>query len=231
MFDLCLPVMVILVGRQAQELVRKRMLQGSKQPAAKELAQRLEWQEEGAAGVTPLTSAVQAASRDQAVQVRMVAEVAAPGVQGHEQAGQGAEVARVGAQVEQAGASGVEEQAGHEAAVELPQADEAVGQGEDDVEMRARQQLGQLCGQPTLARRLGAAWTAAVATGVVLHRGEVALGARQHVHAHGGPEALADAVGRALLARVQHMGLGVLAKVLPEDVLQGRVHAQCISCR
>jgi hypothetical protein len=37
-------------------------------------------------------------------------------------------------------------------------------------------------------------------------------------------EALADAVGRALLTRVQHMGLGVLAEVLPEDVLQGRAH-------
>ena len=123
----------------------------------------------------PLTAGVKAAGGDEAEQVGVMAQVAAPGVQGHEQAWESAEVARVGTQVEQARACGIEQQPGHEGAVELPQAEEAVRQGEDDVEVRARQQLGQLCGQPALARRLCASRAAAVAAGVVLDRGEVTL--------------------------------------------------------
>ena len=222
--DVGLPVGAVVLGRQEQELVLQGMGDGAEEPAAKELAQGFEGQEEGAAGGTPLTAGVEPAGGDQAVQVRVMTEVAAPGVQGHEQAGQGAEVAGVGAQVEQAGARGIEQQPRHERAVELPQAEEAVRQGEDDVEVRAGQQLGQLGGEPALARRVGAARAAAVAAGVVLHRGEMALRAGQHMHAHGGLKAVADAEGGALLTRVQHMGLCVLGKVLPEHVLQGCAH-------
>ena len=216
----------VVLGRQQQELVLQGVLQCAQQAPTKELAQGLQRQQEACARSAPLTGGIEPAGRDQAVQVRVVAQVAAPGVQGHEQAGQGAEVAGVCAQLEQAGASGIEQHPCHERAVELPQADEAVRQGEDDVKVRAWQQLGQLSGQPALARRIGTARAAAVAAGVVLHRVEMALRAGQHVHAHGALKTLADAVGGTVLTRVQHMALGVLAKVLPEDVLQGRVHGQ-----
>lgn len=218
------PVGAVVLGRQEQELMLEGVGDGAEEPAAKELAQGFEGQEEGAARGAPLTAGIEPAGGDQAVQVGVVTEVAAPGVQGHEQAGQGAEVVGIGAQVEQAGAGGIEEQPGHERAVELPQAEEAVRQGEDDVEVGVGQQLGQLSGEPALARRLGAARAAAVAAGVVLHGREVALRAGEHVHAHGGLKAVTDAEGSALLTRVQHMGLCVLGKVLPEHVLQGRAH-------
>ena len=223
-FDVGLPVGAVERGRQVQELVLEGVGDGAQELAAKELAQGFEGQQEARSRRAPLTAGVKAAGGDEAVQVRVVAQVAAPGVQGHEQAWECAEVAWIGTQVEQARACGIEQQPGHEGAVELPQAEEAVRQGEDDVKVWAGQQLGQLSGEPALARRLCASRAAAVAAGVVLDRGEVALRAGKYVHAHGGLEALADAVGRALLTRVQHMGLGVLAEVLPEDVLQGRAH-------
>ena len=69
----------------------------------------------------------------------VVAQVAAPGVQGHEQAGHGAEVALIGAQVEQAGARAVEQQLRDDRAVELPERDEGVWQGEYHVKVWAGQ--------------------------------------------------------------------------------------------
>ena len=103
------------------------------------MAQGFQGQQEPALAGAPLAGAVESAGGDQAVQVRVVAQVAAPGVQSHEQAGLGAEVAGVGTQLEQARADAVEQHLRHGRAVELPECDEGVRQGEDDVKVRARQ--------------------------------------------------------------------------------------------
>ena len=115
-----------------------------------------------------MAAVIEAAGADQAVHVWVVAQVAAPGVQGHEQTRHGAEVARVGAQVEQAAAGAVEQQLCQDCAVELPEREKDVREGEDDVEMGAGQQLGQLRGEPLLAGCAGAARASAVAAGVIL---------------------------------------------------------------
>ena len=156
--------------------------------------------------------------------VRVVAEVAAPSVKRHEQPRHGAQVTGVGAQVEQTGSCAIEQHLRHDRAVVLPQPDEHVRQGEDHMEMRARQQSAQLRCQPLLARRVGAARATAVPAGVVLGRIDVAFRTDQHVKPQFRLEALADAVGGALFARMQRTALGVLAKVLSKHILQTRSH-------
>ena len=115
------------------------------------------------------------------MQVRVLAEVAAPGVQGHEQARHGAQMVLIRTQCQQARAGGVEQHLRHGCAVELPQREEDVGQAEDDVEVRARQQPGQQPCQPLLARHGGAAWAGPVAAGMVLDGVEVPVRARQQM--------------------------------------------------
>ena len=56
-----------------------------------------------------------------------------------------------------------------------------MGQAEDDVKVRAGQQLGQLLGQPLLTRRASTAWAGPVPASVVLDDGVVPLWARQKV--------------------------------------------------
>ena len=199
-------------------------MQGAEQPGAKQPAQGFEGQQEIGLASSPLAGAVEPAGADQAVHMGVVAQVAAPGVQGHEQTRHGAEVALVGTQVEQTAAGAVEEQLRQERAVELPECEKDVRQGEDDVEMGAGQQLGQLHREPLLACCAGAARASAVAAGVILGRVDVALCTGQHMHTQGGLIAVTDAVGGAVLAGMQDVGLGVLAKVLLKHILQGRSH-------
>ena len=176
-----LPVLLIALGGQGQMVLTQGVLQGGQKPAPEGLAQRLDGQQEVGAGVVPGVGRVQAAGGDQAVQVRMLAEVAAPGVQGHEQAWHSAQMARIGTQREQARARGVEQHLGHGCAVELPQREEDVGQAEDDVEVRARQQPGQQPCQPLLAGHGGAARAGPMAAGMVLDGVEVPLRTRQQM--------------------------------------------------
>lgn len=134
-----LPVDLIVLAGQAQVVCAQGVLQGGQQAPTEGLAQRFDRQQEFAPSVLPGIGGVQAAGGDQAMQVRMLAEVAAPGVQGHEQAGHGAQVACIGTQGQQAAAGGVEQHLGHGCAVELPQREQDMGQAEDDVEVRAGQ--------------------------------------------------------------------------------------------
>jgi hypothetical protein len=90
--------------------------------------------------VLPTGVGIEAAGGDQAVQVRVVGEVAAPGVQRHEQAGHDAQAAGVGHDLHEAVTCGGEQQLGHEGAVVGPKREQLVGEGEDGVEVGAGQQ-------------------------------------------------------------------------------------------
>ena len=115
-----LPVLLIVRRWYGQVMLTQCVLERTEKPTPESLAQRLDGQQEFGAGVVPGVGCVEATGGDQAVQMRMLAEVATPGVQGHEQAGHGAQVTLIAAQCEQAGAGGVEQHLGHGHAVELP---------------------------------------------------------------------------------------------------------------
>jgi hypothetical protein len=217
-----------LLRRQPQPLRQQRMLERRQQLAAEQLLQRLQGQRPAGAGAAPLALWVEPPGGQQAVQVRVAAQVATPGVQRHEQARHGAQQARFGAQREQAGAGAIEQRLGEPGAVELPQCEELVRQREHDVEVLARQQPLQLALQPLLARWLGAARAAAVAAGVRLQDGPVPGRALQHVRAQRRAVALADAPGRALLARMQAPTAGVGLEVLDKHLLQRDVHGHVL---
>lgn len=220
-----LPVRTIVPRRQLQLLRPQGLLQLREQLAAEQVLQCPHRHQEALAGGVPLLLGVEPAGADEAVHVWMAAQRAAPGVQRHEQAGRGTQVPGIGAQLQQALACAIEQQLVEPGAVELPQRDELVRQGEDDVEVRAGQQARQLRGQPLLAGLHGAARAAAVATGVVLHLAVVACGAGHHMRAHLGAMAVADAPGRVPLACMQCMALRIRLKVPIEDLLQRALHA------
>lgn len=220
-----LPVSEVLAWRQMKSVVRQRQLQRCEQPAAKQLAQGFERQQEMGSASAPQSGAVEPAGADQAMHVRVVAEVAPPGVKRHEQPRHGTQVTGVGAQIEQTRSCAIEQHLSHNRAVVLPQPDEHVRQCEDHMEVRAGQQSAQLRCQPLLARRVGAARATAVPAGVVLGRIDVALRTDQHMKPQFGLETLADAVGRTLFSRMQRTALGVIAKVLSKHILQTRSHS------
>ena len=218
------PMEFILLGRQAQQPGIEGVPEVGEELAAEQELKRLERDEEVGARGAPLALAVEATGAGQAVHVRMVAEGSAPGVQCHQQTRRGAEMTWHGRQLEHALAGAVEQQLVHPRAVELPQRDERVRQGEDQVEVRAGQQLFELGLRPLALRSFGTARAAAVAAGVVLDDAAVAVRTGQDVRAERRGVAVADGVGRARFARVQRAPLRVGGKVLSEDVLHRAAH-------
>ena len=99
-------------------------------------------------------------------------------------------------------------------------------QGEDDMEIRHRQQFGLPLGQPCRARRALAFRAMAVAAGVVGDADEAALGAALDMAAERGGAARFDRRHDAALdaAEMTGMGLAVSLAVAAEDVrhLQSR---------
>ena len=220
------PMELILLGRQAQQPGIEGALQVGEELAAEQVLKRLDRDEEVGARVGPLALRIDAAGAGQAVHVWMVVEGSAPGMQRHEQARHGAEVARHGRQLQHALAGAVEEQLVHSGAVELPQCDEGVGQSEDQMKVRAGQQLLEPGASPLALLRLGATWAAAMAAGVVLDDAAVAVRTRQDVRAERRGVAVADGTRCALLARVQRTLLRIRGKVLLEDVLHRAAHVR-----
>jgi len=218
------PMELILLERQVQQPGIEGVPKLGEELAAEQLLKRLERDEEVGARGAPLALAVDAAGAGQAMHVRVVVEGSAPGVQCHQQAWHGTEVTLHGTQFEHALAGAVEEQLVHPCAVELPQRDEGVRQGEDQVEVRAGQQLFELGLSPLTPWSLGAERAAAVATGVVLDGAAVAVRTRQDVRTERRGVAVADGTRRALLARVQCTLLRVRGEVLSEDVLHRAAH-------
>ena len=218
------PMELILLGRQAQPPGIEGVLEVGKELAAEQELKRLERDEEVGVRGAPLALAVEATGAGQAVHVRMVAERSAPGVKCHQQTRHGAQVARHGRQLEDALAGAVEEQLVHPGAVELPQRDERVRQGEDQVEVRAWQQLFELSLNPLALRPIGAARATAMAASVVLDNAAVALRAGQNMRAERRAVAVADTARRTRLTRMQRAPLCVRGKVLSEDVLHRAAH-------
>jgi hypothetical protein len=218
------PVGWVGVLRQAQGEVAQGKAEVVKQLAAKQAGQDLGGQEEVVAGIAPLAIGIEAAGGDQAVDVGVLVEVTAPGVQGHEDAGQSAEELGIGAQGEQALAGAVEEDAVEPGTIEAPQGKQDVRQGEDDVEVLARQKLLQLRLDPGLARLVGALGAGAMTAGVVLELGVAVVGAVKQVGAHGRGEAVGDGPGGAALTLTELVSSGVGGHVLHEDVLEADAH-------
>jgi hypothetical protein len=120
LIDQGLPVAWACLVGQGQAMFAQGVLQRAEKPAPEGLAQRLDGQEEFGPAIAPAVAGVEAAGGDQTVQVRVLAEVAAPGMQGHEQAGHGTQVTLIGTQRQQARAGGVEQHLRQRRAVELP---------------------------------------------------------------------------------------------------------------
>lgn len=133
------PVRRRLLGWQRQALLGQQRVQLSQQLAAKQVLQQLQRQQEAAAGGPPGAIRGYAAGAEQAVHVRVKRQIAAPGVQRHEQAWAYAGQPRRGHQLQQRVARTLHQQRSQCGAVVAPQRQQRVRQREDDVEVRARQ--------------------------------------------------------------------------------------------
>lgn len=218
--EACAPMRQGLLRRQGQVMGVQQLAQAGQELAGEQPTKRHQGQQEAAPGGAPRLIGGQAPGADQGVYMRMTRQRAAPGVQRHEDAGHGAQVTRVGEQLQQRQAHGVEEQLGQGGAVEAPQRQQFMRQGEDDVEMRARQQTLQLGIDPMLARGVTATRATAVVAGVQLKLFEAAGGAAQDMAAASGGVAVADTPGGAGLARMQRVLRGIVVEVGVEDLLQ-----------
>ena len=156
------------LAEKAQLAFVERRLQGGEEQAAKRARQRLHRQEEARLANDPaLAIERDAAARDNAMDMGMMGERLAPGVENREQANPGAEALRICGE-----GHGRLSRGAHQRGVEKPLVLESdLGrrrrQGEDEVEIRRRQQLGLACVKPGGARRALAFWTMPVAAGVI----------------------------------------------------------------
>ena len=117
------------------------------------------------------------------MQVGVQRQVLPPGVQHGQEADPRPEVLWVGGHLQQRPGDGLEQQAVHHPLVAQSQGIEGVGQGEDDVEVRHRQQVGGLFVQPGGAGRCLAFGTVPIAAGVVCRALVAALIAGLHMPA------------------------------------------------
>ena len=137
------------------------------QPAeqAREHAHRQE--EAGPAGDPARAVEREAAARHDAMDVRMMVQVLAPGVEHGDDADLGAEMLGIGGDGAQRLGGGAEQDGVDRRLVLEGDLGHRRRQGEDDVEVRHRQQLGLRCGQPFGARQPLALRAMPVAAGVV----------------------------------------------------------------
>src|SRR5271166_2084868 len=90
---------------------------------------------------------------DEAMQVRMVAQVLAPGMEYGEHPDAGAEMAWISGDLQQSLGSGAKQQVVKQALIVECQRCQLLRQGEDDVRVRHRQQAGGLPAEPAIAGR------------------------------------------------------------------------------
>ena len=110
---------------------------------------------------------IEAASGNDAVEMRMQSQVLSPGVQNAEEADLGSEVLGVGRNFEHGLSAGAEEQIVEQPWIALAERVQLVGQGKDDVEVGHAEQILFAPCQPALACLGLALGTVAVATGVI----------------------------------------------------------------
>ena len=136
--------------------------------APEDAAEDLDGEEEGIFRMNPVRVAwIEAASGNNAVEMRMQSQVLSPGVQNAEEADLGPEVLGVSRNFEHGLSAGAEEQIVEQPWMALTERVQLVGQGKDDVEVGHAEQILFAPCQPSLACLGLALGTVAVATGVI----------------------------------------------------------------
>ena len=119
-----------------------------------------------ALGRAPAALIVQPAAGHQRVHMDVPAQVLRPGVQHEGEGGRGVQPAGVGGELGEGGRRALHHRAIGPARMELRQIVQGMRQREDEMAVRHRQQLGQLCLAPGVARAALALWAMPVAAGV-----------------------------------------------------------------
>src|SRR5207247_1956625 len=125
------------------------------------------------------------ATRHDAVQMRMVLQLVAPGVQCRQQADACSKLVGIGSDLQEGLCGGVEQQAIQFVAVAHDQSAQAMRQREDHMEVRYGQQVAALAFQPSQTLVTAALGTVAIAAGVVVITDVAAVGAAGGVAAEG----------------------------------------------
>src|SRR5215469_10285200 len=146
------------IGKVAEE-VELAMIEGGlksvEEEAAEQTGEDADGKEEaGAAGYPAGAVVAEAAARDGAVDVRVMAEVLTPGVEDGEEAEVGAEVFGVASDGEKSLGNRAEEDAVNDALVLESDAVEFGGDGKDDVEVGDREEFGFTASEPAGAFRV-----------------------------------------------------------------------------
>ena len=183
----------------AQRVLYEANRQGVEELPAEDLRERLDGEEEAAPGRDPASVGGECAAGDERVHMQVLGEGLAPGVQ-HEGGGDlAAGPSRVAAELAQRGRCGGEQQFIDCARIALGERVELVRQGEDEVEVGHRQELGAPSGEPAFLRQRLALGAVAVAAGVVDVVGLAAVIAAADLTPQGGGAAALDRAQRAVL--------------------------------
>jgi hypothetical protein len=212
------------VRREGEAAVGERVAQGREQLAAKQRAHDAHGQEVAMADGFPARGG-KASAGDQAVDVGMETQRTAPGVERRDHAGAGGEVLGVCEQLEQRVADGREEEMTQQRSIGLPQGLELVGDGEDDVEVVAGQQLSRPGLEPAVDLDVGALRARAVPAGVVVDADRVAVGTGADVAPERGGAALLNGASRLVDVERQATRACVACEALLEDPLERDGHA------
>jgi len=200
-------------------------VEGVEEAGAEDARQGAYGEEEAVAGGDPAgVVGGEGATGDDAVQVDVQAEVAAPGVQNGDDAGGAAEMTGVGGEGAQGRGGGLEQEVVGQAAVVQGDRVEVVRQSEDDVEVGDGKGLGTACGEPALGVGGLALGAVAVAAGVVGDADGAAAVAGVGAAAEGGGAAEGNGAQGSALGAGQGMGAPVGRAAGPDDVgeLQAR---------
>jgi hypothetical protein len=153
-------------------------LQGVEKEAAEQTGEDADWEEEVRTAADPAgTVRAKPAARDGAMDVRMIEQVLAPGVEDGEEAEIGSQVFRVAREGEQGLGNGAQEDAVNHAWVLESEGVEWGGDSEDDVKVGNGEEFGLAAGEPTGALRVLALGAMPIAAGVVGDALMLAVGA------------------------------------------------------
>src|SRR5215472_335091 len=178
---------------KAQLLVSVSLLEKGQHLAAEQAPQHRHGQQEsGAAGDPAGVIQRESARRNQAVQVRMMTQLLAPGMEHGEETDASAETMSIGGDLHQGLRYSAEQPVINQTLVSECNCCHGFGQGEDNVRVGYGQQRGSLTRQPAIARRGLTLWAMAIAAGAIGH-GLIAAGiAAFPIAAEGGSTTATD---------------------------------------
>jgi len=175
----------------------ERTLQASQILRAKDHRQRPDRKQEGGSPRDPPRAVSgQGAPRDETMEMEVLREGLAPGVENRGDPDRAAQVPRVAPEGEQRVGCGTEEQRVEHARIALREGVEGVGYGEDHVKVRDRQEVGLARDEPPFLGERLALWTMAIAAGVVRDAHGAAVVPRLPVPAERGSAATLDRAER-----------------------------------